>query len=267
MADYYEQDQFPWHDLEVKQLREAIDVLGLSLPQDCLCLDIGGGRGQHASQLTGDGRRIYVSDVIEYSVLDDGAYAREVKALHQKYQRDFDLSNIIFLEMSAENLLFKDKLFDFVFSINAFEHIPNPFRAMDEIMRVLRPGGLLYISFDPIWTSPFGHHMSRIKDPWAHLLCSDDEIQQMILDNGGTAETIASFTNDMNRRSLTDYFHIFESVQQRFDFEACQFSWWPTEPADEPWCQHANYEKALAQGYNSADLYVRGFRFVGQLAA
>jgi ubiquinone/menaquinone biosynthesis C-methylase UbiE len=45
----------------------------------------------------------------------------------------------------AENLLFKDETFDFVFSYHALEHIPNPKNALEEMRRVLKTGGGFWI--------------------------------------------------------------------------------------------------------------------------
>lgn len=45
----------------------------------------------------------------------------------------------------AENLLFKDETFDFVFSYHALEHIANPKKALKEIHRVLKKGGGFWI--------------------------------------------------------------------------------------------------------------------------
>ena len=45
----------------------------------------------------------------------------------------------------AENLLFKDGTFDFVFSYHALEHIANPKKALQEMHRVLKKGGGFWI--------------------------------------------------------------------------------------------------------------------------
>lgn len=45
----------------------------------------------------------------------------------------------------AENLLFKDETFDFVFSYHALEHFPNPKKALKEMHRVLKKGGGFWI--------------------------------------------------------------------------------------------------------------------------
>jgi SAM-dependent methyltransferase len=43
--------------------------------------------------------------------------------------------------MDAEQLDLADDSFDFVYSFHALEHIPNKYRALAEMRRVLRPGG------------------------------------------------------------------------------------------------------------------------------
>jgi SAM-dependent methyltransferase len=54
---------------------------------------------------------------------------------------------------------------DICFSSNVLEHVPDPIGLVDEMIRVTRPGGFVYVSFTN-WYSPWGgHEMS----PW-HLL-------------------------------------------------------------------------------------------------
>jgi SAM-dependent methyltransferase len=54
---------------------------------------------------------------------------------------------------------------DVCFSSNVLEHVPDPLGLIDEMARVTRPGGLIYLSFTN-WYSPWGgHEMS----PWHYL--------------------------------------------------------------------------------------------------
>jgi SAM-dependent methyltransferase len=54
---------------------------------------------------------------------------------------------------------------DLCFSSNVLEHVADPLGFIDEMIRITRPGGLIYLSFTN-WFSPWGgHEMS----PW-HLL-------------------------------------------------------------------------------------------------
>jgi SAM-dependent methyltransferase len=57
---------------------------------------------------------------------------------------------------------------DIAFSSNVLEHVPDPAGLIDEMIRVTKPGGVIYVSFTN-WYSPWGgHEMS----PW-HLLGAD----------------------------------------------------------------------------------------------
>jgi SAM-dependent methyltransferase len=54
---------------------------------------------------------------------------------------------------------------DVAFSSNVLEHVPDPMGLVEEMIRVTRPGGLVYVSFCN-WYSPWGgHEMS----PWHYL--------------------------------------------------------------------------------------------------
>jgi len=54
---------------------------------------------------------------------------------------------------------------DVVFSSNVLEHVPDPMGLIEEMIRVTRPGGLIYLSYCN-WYSPWGgHEMS----PWHYL--------------------------------------------------------------------------------------------------
>ena len=54
---------------------------------------------------------------------------------------------------------------DLTLSSNVLEHVPEPERMADEMVRVTRPGGLVYLSWTP-WLSPWGGHETA---PWHYL--------------------------------------------------------------------------------------------------
>jgi SAM-dependent methyltransferase len=59
----------------------------------------------------------------------------------------------------------RDGAADVAFSSNVLEHVPDPLRLIAEMIRVTRPGGLIYLAFTN-WYSPWGgHEMS----PWHYL--------------------------------------------------------------------------------------------------
>lgn len=64
-----------------------------------------------------------------------------------------------------------DKSFELVVSWSALEHIPNPQRVFNECLRILKPGGYLFMQFGPLYFSPWGyHHYSVLKCPYLHIL-------------------------------------------------------------------------------------------------
>lgn len=65
----------------------------------------------------------------------------------------------------AAALPFGEGAFDAIFSVATFEHILDLPRALREMHRVLRPDGVVYANFGPIWSSCKGHHVrARVGD-------------------------------------------------------------------------------------------------------
>jgi SAM-dependent methyltransferase len=67
------------------------------------------------------------------------------------------MEGIPFVLARGERLPFDDGSFDGVTSSNVLEHARDPWGMLDELLRVLRPGGVLYLSWTN-WYSPFGGH-------------------------------------------------------------------------------------------------------------
>jgi len=73
----------------------------------------------------------------------------EAKLAKPAYQ---DIHNITLHEASAYDLPFEDGTLDLVYMVTVFPEIPERARALAEVLRVLKPGGLLAITellFDP----------------------------------------------------------------------------------------------------------------------
>ena len=63
------------------------------------------------------------------------------------------------------SLPFADSAFDISHSSNVIEHVVDPKALFDEMLRVVRPGGLMFLAFTN-WLSPFGGHETS---PWHYL--------------------------------------------------------------------------------------------------
>lgn len=110
-------------------------------------LDVGGGPGYFAQGFRGAGAR--------YIALD--ADAGELSGLGEP-----EPGSVL---GSGMDLPFADGSFDITYSSNVLEHVPDPWRMADEMVRVTRPGGLVFISYT-LWWGPWGGHETA---PWHFL--------------------------------------------------------------------------------------------------
>ena len=77
---------------------------------------------------------------------------------------------------SAYALPFADGSFDTVIMNDFMEHVDRPEEALREAMRLVRPGGRIYVNFPPYY-HPTGAHLSdAINIPWVQLFYSDDAL-------------------------------------------------------------------------------------------
>ncbi|MBU2663980.1 class I SAM-dependent methyltransferase [Actinoplanes bogorensis] len=127
-------------DDSVAQLENYQDL------RDQLVLDVGGGPGFFAAAFGKAGAR----------------YVRlEPEAGDMALEKD----DVATLKASGMELPIRTGSIDVCYSSNVLEHVPDPPRMLDEMVRVTRPGGLIYASFTP-WLSPHGGHETG---PWHYL--------------------------------------------------------------------------------------------------
>ncbi|PWR12790.1 SAM-dependent methyltransferase [Micromonospora acroterricola] len=110
-------------------------------------LDVGGGPGYFASAFRAAGAR-YVG--LDPDVGDFSAAGESVAGM---------------VRGSGTALPVQSAVVDVAFSSNVLEHVSEPNRMLDEMVRVTRPGGVLFVSFTP-WLSPWGGHETA---PWHYL--------------------------------------------------------------------------------------------------
>jgi SAM-dependent methyltransferase len=66
---------------------------------------------------------------------------------------------------SGMQLPFADECVDICYSSNVLEHVPSPWTMADEMLRVTKAGGLVFLSFT-VWYGPWGGHETS---PWHYL--------------------------------------------------------------------------------------------------
>jgi SAM-dependent methyltransferase len=125
----------------VSQLSSYIDLA------DATMLDVGAGPGYF--------RRAFSDAGARYLGLDADAGEMSAAALPQ------DASVL----GDAQRLPFRTGSLDVVFSSNVLEHVRSPETMASEMVRVARPGGIVFLSYT-LWLSPWGGHETS---PWHFL--------------------------------------------------------------------------------------------------
>lgn len=99
-------------------------------------LEAGTGKGHFAFELAKAGYKFTTFDISEAEQL----FAKlNLRYFGLDKQVDFRIEN-------GESLSFKDKSYDVIFSVNTVHHLMNPFKVIDEFLRVLSFEGKLVLS-------------------------------------------------------------------------------------------------------------------------
>lgn len=110
-------------------------------------------------------------------------FARQLSGINQSYRSEFIRSlqltgwpDVRLITKDALDTGFPNSHFDLVFSFNVFEHLSDPPRVIEELKRVVKPGGCLMLAF-PHYAHPNALHDLRYTTgapkappPWAHLI-------------------------------------------------------------------------------------------------
>ena len=127
-------------------------------------LDIGcGAGGKSLYYITLGAEHVFGVDVVA-SYKDESETLAATLGLSDKFT---------FINADAKNLPYPDGSFDTIIMNDAMEHVGEPEEVLKEVLRVLKPGGKVYINFPP-YNHPFGAHLSdAINIPWVHLFFSE----------------------------------------------------------------------------------------------
>ncbi len=112
-------------------------------PRGRTLLDVGGGPGYFASAFTAAGLR-YIG------------VEPDPREMHGAAPRTYSSAGT-FVRASGTALPFADASVDICLSSNVAEHVAQPWRLGEEMVRVTRPGGLAVLSYT-VWLGPFGGH-------------------------------------------------------------------------------------------------------------
>ena len=128
---------------------------------------------------------------------------------------DFNGKRLALVQAGGARLPFLDGAFDIVYTHGCLEHFDDLESVFADMLRVLRPGGLLYCESEKFWGARDGSHLHDVfPAPWAHLLASADELWERyaarwegrdILWPGRSVDReffVHMLTRDLNRRGV-----------------------------------------------------------------
>ncbi|HEX6522461.1 MAG TPA: class I SAM-dependent methyltransferase [Streptosporangiaceae bacterium] len=170
---------FAGHEVHVCRYREARTLLrwlGGDL-RGLRVLDVAGGDGYWAARARRRGARAVALDISQAKLLRGGALSVAPGLVRG----------------DALRLPFPDASFDRVMSICAIEHFEDGARALDEMARVLRPGGELVLSADALtlakrWPRLYAAHCERYR---VRRTYSHDQLASLLGERGLTVITYA----------------------------------------------------------------------------
>jgi len=243
----YISDTFPQyhHDILLNLHQEyslsgkrILDVGGSNIPSEFMrdlevkqfiCLDpITKWVGFHSNAAlptTKYGKKIYSKDAIVSSLPDEFCF-------------------IVDVDIEDAGALFDD-YFDIIVSISTFEHVTNIRECLQTIYKFLHSGGILHSQYEPVFSSPMGHHCYLDKDinfvnlrelDNIHLLYTKGVAREFIHETfdwpDDIKETVLRQIYDspiINRKTINDHvLEIMNSPFNKYSFE--YFSCAPSSP-------------------------------------
>jgi SAM-dependent methyltransferase len=157
-----------------------------------------------------------------------------------------------FVRADATRLAFPDACFDVLVSRSAMEHIAPVERALAEMARVVRPGGVIHLRIDPYFWLRGCHKRGLVDIPWAHARLSLGDFRRFVTESEGA--TMAAMRcgrlQTLNRLTLGQW----RAVIEAGPFEVLEWTEEPSPCAVALLKEYPEVSASLTDGVEQRDL-------------
>jgi SAM-dependent methyltransferase len=170
----------------------------------------------------------------------------------------------LLLKADAASLPLPPDTFDLVLSLSTLERVLDVDSVLSEVARVLRSGGLALLTFEPIWSCSYGHHLHHFREcakavpPWGHLTHTPEQFRLAMTGRWPLSARLSLdeaiewvyFSHEINRLTLRDYRDCLKHPLLEVE--------WVVELKEANPDEGAVQQAALATGMSVEDLTTKG---------
>jgi ubiquinone/menaquinone biosynthesis C-methylase UbiE len=164
-----------------------------------------------------------------------------------------------FTRADATSLPFPDDSFDVLLSRSALEHIVPVERALAEMARVTRAGGVIHHAVDPYYWLRGCHKRGVVDIPWAHARLSLEDFQRFVTESEGAAVAAkrCSRLQTLNRLTLAQW----RAAVEAGPFDILEWTEEPSAFAAQLLDENPDVIDTLASGVEPRDLVIGRLEF------
>jgi SAM-dependent methyltransferase len=205
-----------------RRIVDELERLGGSLAQSSV-LEVGAGAGIDSLLLALHGVERVVGIDLDFPLFEEGERGERTRRLAHLVLEKVGVTEGIddafqrlpawLVSMDATEMQFPDASFDLLISRAALEHVMPIDRALAEMARVVRPGGLLRHGIDQFFWLKGCHKGGLVDLPWAHARLSASEFRRFVAEREGerAAKKRSRHLTGLNQLGLRQWRALFEA--------------------------------------------------------
>lgn len=198
--------------------------------------------------------------------IDWFSYERAWAMWKQRFSQKTPSVEVHFAQVDLARMSeFPDACFDVVSSDAVFEHLKNLPEVLTEFHRILRPGGVLYATFGPLWYGHGGDHVSgydAVTSGYNHLLLKEEDYQHYLEGMGAYTHSEHDgrtwIEHDLfSRLKPRQYLHCLEQAGFKRLFVSAII-----DPLAIACLEHPQFDKSLVERFDHLDLLISGMTII-----